>query len=197
MFRTQWKGVSNPRQKLGWNALIQAHRPLKRQLCILPLNTRENCDLNILHKVRISLSVDKYTTDKLHLLTIRHCIFQRLCLPAVTGYWPLGVTSIIVTTNEFTAIPLPVEVLQLLKRKSYKWLLCRELLSLQNNPFLLKKLLCQALSAPDLCSECQWEPFLPCWTDSGLNQYLAAQEMLYCFVILQVPEDNQGPAVSN
>lgn len=71
--------------------------------------------------------------------TIRHKVFQRLRLPVVTGYWPLGVTSIIVTTNEFTAIPLPVEVLQL----------------------------------------------------------LAAQEMVCGFVILQVPEDNQAPAVSN
>lgn len=134
---------------------------------------------------------------KPHLLTIRHSVLQRLWLPVVTGYWPLAVTSIVVTTNEFTAIPLPVEVLQLLKRKPYKWLLSRELLSPQHNLLLLKKQLCLALPAPDLSSECQWEPFLPCWTDSGLNQYLAAQEMVCCFVILQVPEDNQAPAVSN
>lgn len=63
------------------------------------------------------MSLDKYATIKPHLLTIRHKVFQRLRLPVVTGYWPLGVTSIIVTANEFTAIPLPVEVLQLLKRK--------------------------------------------------------------------------------
>lgn len=113
----QCKGVSNPRKKLGWNPLVQAHKPLKRHLCILPLNTRENCDLHILHKLRMSLSLDKYTTVKPHLLTIRHSVFQSLWLPVVTGYWPLGVTSIIVTTKEFTSIPLPVEVLQLLKRK--------------------------------------------------------------------------------
>ena len=67
----------------------------------------------------MSLCLDEYATIKPHLLTIRHKVFQRLRLPVVTGYWPLGVTSIIVTTNEFTAIPLPVEVLQLLKRKTH------------------------------------------------------------------------------
>lgn len=104
------------KRKTVWNLSVQAHKLSKRHLCILPLYPRENCDLNILHKLRIGLSLDNYSTVKAHLLTIRHSVFQRLCLPVVTGYWPLGVTSIVVTTNEFTAIPLPVEVLQLLKK---------------------------------------------------------------------------------
>lgn len=73
--------------------------------------------MNIPQKLKTSLSLDERAATKPHLLTIRHDVFQRLGLPVVTGYWPLGITSIIVTANEFTAIPLPVEVLQLLKRR--------------------------------------------------------------------------------
>lgn len=70
--------------------------------------------MNIPHRLKVSLN--EHATTKPHLLTIRHNVFQRQRLPVVIGYWPPGVTSIIMATNEYTAIPLPVEVLQLLKR---------------------------------------------------------------------------------
>ena len=68
--------------------------------------------MNIPHRLKVSLN--EHATTKPHLLTIRHNVFQRQRLPVVIGYWPPGVTSIIMATNEYTAIPLPVEVLQLL-----------------------------------------------------------------------------------
>lgn len=69
----------------------------------------------------------------------------------------------------------------------------------KTNTFLLKKAALSGSPYIYLSSECseQREPFLHYWTDFGMNSYLAAQELVCHFVILQVPEDNQAPAVSN
>lgn len=124
MFRTDLNIVKEfkiQEKKNGLKSLSLGSWPIQKAALHFAIRIKHwgERNLNVPEKLKMSLRLDEYATIKPHLLTIRHKVFQRLRLPVVTGHWPLGVTSIIVTTNEFTAIPLPVEVLQLLKRKTY------------------------------------------------------------------------------